>query len=114
MDPRGGRADAPDEHAKDALAIHHEKGLTPATAEDLSGRWELVFSTAAAKLPLIDGYMPNRELLSWDLGAGRLNLQIETLTFLPTIAVLDSLSTMFYDGRYDMRHMVRVFTNCSF
>ena len=59
-----------------------------ATAEDLSGRWELVFSTAAAKLPLIDGYMPNREVLEWDLAARRLKLEIETLPLLPKVRVV--------------------------
>ena len=50
------------------------------SAADLQGhRWELIFSSAAAKLPLLDGYMPNREVLTWDLERSRLELEIETL-----------------------------------
>ena len=54
---------------------------------DLGGTWELVFSSAAAKLPLLDGYMPNRELLEWDVRGGQLRLTIETLPFLPPVRV---------------------------
>ena len=60
----------------------------PATAADLAGTWELVFSSAAAKIPLLDGYMPNRELLTWDLKAARLELEIETLPMLPKVRVV--------------------------
>ena len=43
----------------------------PAAVADFDGRWELVWSSAATKLPLLNGYMPNRELLSWDLQAAQ-------------------------------------------
>lgn len=63
-----------------------------ACATDLSGQqtWELVFSSAAAKLPLLDGYMPNEERLTWDLEAQRLELEIETLplAFVPKIRIV--------------------------
>jgi len=58
-----------------------------ATPADLGGTWELVFSSAAAKLPFVDGYMPNRELLEWDVSCGQLRLTIETLPFLPPVRV---------------------------
>ena len=59
------------------------------SAADLQGhRWELIFSSAAAKLPLLDGYMPNREVLTWDLERSRLELEIETLPLLPKIRVV--------------------------
>ena len=60
----------------------------PAAVADFDGRWELVWSSAATKLPLLNGYMPNRELLSWDLQAAQLRLEIETLPFLPKISIV--------------------------
>ena len=60
----------------------------PITEADLDGHFELIFASAAARLPLLDGYMPNREFLAWDFAAGRLDLEIETLPFLPTIKVV--------------------------
>ena len=60
----------------------------PACASDLGGLWELVFSSAAAKLPLIDGYMPNKEELRFDLAAQRMELAIETLPLLPRMNVV--------------------------
>ena len=44
--------------------------------------------TAAAKLPLIDGYMPNKEVLNWDLENRQLDLEIETFKLLPNIKVV--------------------------
>ena len=73
-------------------------------AADLGGEWELVFSTAAAKFaPFINGYMPNREIIEWNLREQRLDLEIETLPFLPSITVVgnglewdESLQTLTY------------------
>ena len=73
-------------------ALEEVKGCPaglPACADDLDGAaWELVFSSGAAKLPLIDGYMPNRELLNWDFAENEMRLEIETFSFLPSINVV--------------------------
>ena len=63
------------------------RGL-PASRADIQGDWELIFSSAAAKVPFIDGYMPNREILKWDLDSNQLELEIETLPMLPKISVV--------------------------
>ena len=61
----------------------------PVVRGDLVGhQWELIFSSAAANVPFIDGYMPNREVLTWDLDANRLELEIETLPLIPKISVV--------------------------
>jgi hypothetical protein len=61
----------------------------PVARDDLAGhQWELIFSSAAANVPFIDGYMPNREILTWDLDAQRLELEIETLPLIPKISVV--------------------------
>ena len=81
-----------DEPAADVLTALKEVEINPlglpASAADIAGKWELVFSTAAAKLPLIDGYMPNKEVLNWDLDNRQLDLEIETFKLLPNIKVV--------------------------
>ena len=32
-----------------------------------SGTWELVWNDKIAKVPIVNGYMPNKEVLTWDL-----------------------------------------------
>ena len=68
--------------------LERTQSTEPAAVSDFDGRWELVWSSAATKLPLLNGYMPNRELLSWDLQAAQLRLKIETLPFLPKISIV--------------------------
>ena len=64
-----------------------------AAADGRPRAWELVFSSAAAELPLLggflNGYLPNEEILRWDLAASEpeLDLQISTLPFFPKITV---------------------------
>lgn len=83
------KRDAPAAEVIDALdELEIQPVGLPAVASDLDGQWELIFSSAAAKVPFIDGYMPNREVLTWDLEARRLELAIETLPFVPAIRVV--------------------------
>lgn len=53
--------------------------------------WELVFASAVADLPLVggllNGYLPNRETLRWDLAGERLDLEIELLPLAPCVQV---------------------------
>jgi len=60
--------------------------------ECVEGVFELVFSGAVAGLPLIgrilDGYLPNRETITFDFEAGRMALRVETLPFVPPIDVI--------------------------
>ena len=77
----------------------------PAAAADVAGEWELIFTSAAAKLPFIDGYMPNRETLRWDLAAGRLQLEIETFGPLPPIRMVGEALT-FDEGAQVLRYVV--------
>ena len=55
--------------------------------ESFGGVWELVWNDKLAKVPVVNGYMPNRETLAWDLDAGVLDLRVETLPFLPEIKI---------------------------
>ena len=69
-------------------AVEAKPAGLPVSNDDLAGTWELIFSSAAARVPFVNGYMPNRELLTWDLDARRLDLAIETLPLLPSIKVV--------------------------
>eukprot|EP00293_Proteomonas_sulcata_P008149 CAMPEP_0184307054 /NCGR_PEP_ID=MMETSP1049-20130417/15896_1 /TAXON_ID=77928 /ORGANISM="Proteomonas sulcata, Strain CCMP704" /LENGTH=142 /DNA_ID=CAMNT_0026619449 /DNA_START=194 /DNA_END=619 /DNA_ORIENTATION=+ len=55
---------------------------------DLAGEYELVFSSALVKIPIINGFMPNKEIITFDLELKRLSLVIETLPFLPAITII--------------------------
>lgn len=57
------------------------------TADSFEGTWELVFTSSLASVPFLDGYMPNKELLVWDLERGVLDLEVATLPFVPKIAI---------------------------
>ncbi len=70
-----------------ALAVLRAERPRPPTRDSFGGTWELVWNDKIAKLPLINGYMPNRETLVWDLDAGMLNLRVETLPFLPEVKI---------------------------
>ena len=53
--------------------------------------WELVWSSAVAGLPIVGGllrgYFPTRETLRWDIAAARLDLEVETIPFVPAIKI---------------------------
>lgn len=53
--------------------------------------WELVFSSSAAELPLLGqlwkGYLPNEEILRWDLARSELDLRIVLQPWLPAITI---------------------------
>lgn len=63
----------------------------------LDGQFELVFSSAVANLPLLGniwgGYMPNREIITFDFRKKEMSLIVELFPFLPTIDIYgDSLA----------------------
>ena len=70
-----------------ALAVLRAERPRPPTRESFGGVWELVWNDKIAKVPLINGYMPNKEVLTWDLERGELDLRVETLPFLPEIKI---------------------------
>ena len=70
-----------------ALAVLRAERPRPPTRESFGGVWELVWNDKLAKVPVVNGYMPNRETLVWDLDAGVLDLRVETLPFLPEVKI---------------------------
>ena len=70
-----------------ALAVLRAERPRPPTRDSFGGTWELVWNDKLAKVPVINGYMPNRETLTWDLDAGLLDLRVKTLPFLPEIKI---------------------------
>ena len=70
-----------------ALEVLRAERPRPPTRESFRGAWELVWNDKLAKVPVVNGYMPNRETLVWDLDAGVLDLRVETLPFLPEIKI---------------------------
>ena len=70
-----------------ALAVLRAERPRPPTRESFGGVWELVWNDKLAKVPVVNGYMPNRETLTWDLDAGLLDLRVETLPLLPEIKI---------------------------
>lgn len=62
----------------------------------IGGKFELIFSSAVANLPVLGsvfgGYMPNKEIITFDLEEKQMSLIVELLPFLPTIDIFgDSL-----------------------
>lgn len=59
--------------------------------EDISGCFELIFSSAVATLPfvgsMLDGYLPNRELINFDFEAKTMSLEVETFPLIPAISI---------------------------
>ena len=80
------RSAKPDDVAE-ALAVLRAERPRPPTRESFAGTWELIWNDKLAKVPVINGYMPNRETLVWDLDSGVLDLRVETLPFLPEIKI---------------------------
>ena len=70
-----------------ALAVLRAERPRPPTRESFGGVWELVWNDKLAKVPVVNGYMPNRETLVWDLDGGVLDLRVETLPLLPEIKI---------------------------
>jgi len=70
-----------------ALAVLRAERPRPPTRDSFGGTWELVWNDKLAKVPVVNGYMPNRETLTWDLERGELDLRVETLPFLPEIKI---------------------------
>ena len=81
-----------------ALAVLRAERPRPPTRDSFGGTWELVWNDKLAKVPVINGYMPNRETLVWDLDAGALDLRVETLPFLPEIKIRGENLTYEDDG----------------
>ena len=80
------RSAKPDDVAA-ALAVLRAERPRPPTRESFAGTWELIWNDKLAKVPVVNGYMPNRETLVWDLEAGVLDLSVETLPFLPEVKI---------------------------
>ena len=80
------RSAAPDEMLA-ALDILRAERPRPPTRNSFGGTWELVWNDKIAKVPLVNGYMPNKELLTWNLKGGVLDLSVETIPFLPEIKI---------------------------
>ena len=70
-----------------ALEVLRAERPRPPTRESFGGTWELIWNDKLARVPVVNGYMPNRETLVWDLDAGVLDLRVETLPFLPEIKI---------------------------
>ena len=70
-----------------ALEVLRAERPRPPTRDSFGGTWELVWNDKIARVPLINGYMPNKEVLTWDLERGVLDLRVETLPFLPEIKI---------------------------
>ena len=70
-----------------ALAVLRAERPRPPTRESFGGTWELVWNDKLARVPVVNGYMPNRETLVWDLDGRALDLRVETLPFLPEIKI---------------------------
>lgn len=55
------------------------------------GKFELVFSSGVANLPLVgrilNGYLPNKEIIEFNPEEGFVTLDVETLPFVPTISI---------------------------
>ena len=72
---------------QEALDILRVERPRPPSRDSFGGTWELVWNDKIAKVPLSNGYMPNKEVLTWDLERGVLDLRVETLPFLPEIKI---------------------------
>ncbi len=70
-----------------ALEVLRAERPRPPTRDSFGGTWELIWNDKLAKVPVINGYMPNRETLVWDLDGRALDLRVETLPFLPEIKI---------------------------
>ena len=70
-----------------ALDILRAERPRPPSRDSFGGTWELVWNDKIAKVPFINGYMPNREVLTWDLERGVLDLTVETLPLVPSIKI---------------------------
>ena len=68
------RSAKPDDVAA-ALAVLRAERPRPPTRESFAGTWELIWNDKLAKVPVVNGYMPNRETLVWDLDGRALDLR---------------------------------------
>ena len=83
-----------------ALAVLRAERPRPPTRDSFGGTWELVWNDKLAKVPVVNGYMPNRETLTWDLDGRVLDLRVETLPLLPEIKIRGENLT-YEDGLLD-------------
>ena len=80
------RSTGPEEAIR-ALDILRAERPRPPTRDSFGGTWELVWNDKIAKVPVINGYMPNKEVLTWDLERGVLDLTVDTLPLVPSIKI---------------------------
>jgi hypothetical protein len=52
-------------YVSQALTQFEQAGV-PVAASAVEGKWELVFSSSMQKVPLLKGYMPVREIITFD------------------------------------------------
>ena len=78
------RSAAPEEMLE-ALDILRAERPKPPSRDSFGGTWELVWNDKIARVPLLNGYMPNKEVLTWDLERGVLDLTVATLPLLPVL-----------------------------
>jgi len=68
----------------------------------LDGTFELIFSSAVANLPILGnlcgGYMPNKEIITFDLEKKQMSLVVELLPFLPSIDIFGESLALDKDG----------------
>ena len=75
------------EEMLEALDILRAARPRPPSRDSFGGTWELVWNDKIARVPLINGYMPNKEVLTWDLERGVLDLTVATLPLVPSIKI---------------------------
>lgn len=70
--------------------------------ENVEGEFELIFSSAVADLPfvgvLLKGYMPNKELITFDFAEKQMSLIVQTLPFVPSIDIFGDNLTWKEEG----------------
>lgn len=70
--------------------------------KNVEGEFELIFSSAVADLPLIGGlvkgYMPNKELITFDFAEKQMSLIVQTLPFVPSIDIFGDNLTWKEEG----------------
>lgn len=70
--------------------------------KNVEGVFELIFSSAVADLPviggLVKGYMPNKELITFDFAEKQMSLIVQTLPFVPSIDIFGDNLTWKEEG----------------
>jgi hypothetical protein len=93
-----------------ALETLESRQRTPVDETTIDGNFELIFSSAVANLPVLgkvfDGYMPNKEIITFDIERNQMSLVVELLPFLPTIDIYGDALT-FDEGAATLEYTIR-------